>query len=1010
MKKQIIKLISFICAFTIIFSCVPLTAFAAEDKFVELNVKGIDEKGKEWNEKEVFYVHNNALYAPIEMFDKYTLYSYDKSNTAFVRINQEFKKATSAVKLDFANTSVTVKYSALYTKDYDMEMCKYGDTYFLPLHQTAAYLKANVEYVDDKSLSIINSGVSVCDAMYGFDVQSTMLNADRLAHDLYSGSDFRMVSNIAFGYFVETVWTRKVSNVVVSVGDMERSYEYLCKAVTNTDVYEETMNNSSFLSDVLSLTNKAYGKSDGNVEKLSLGFTKAGKFLYESHLNERFEEELPKKYKKYFTDGKIKVKQFEELSDEIKKIADFIELVDYINDYYRMNDANRNALKYVSHKSGKGSTGTTIRRVDMIFGDDDFAFSLTTQLIKKMIESKADLFKDGLTSKVAPGMWAMNGAEIFYNVLKKTNFAVPSSAGYDVLIIADIISYISNIVDDTVGNEEFSTPEISENYRLVNVLNILLEIEGYKMGNETIKSEGKKGGNYDKHIKSLEKRLSVFYSATDSYGYDDFESIEKLVDTNKKQVDKFKTDGMPSAKYAPKEESKSTILTPTDKDFTELRELVNCIYHGERNYNKEKIDTVYSDIFDGEVGCSLIYSHLFLGENYDSYDWIDYNDTPDPLKKFSSYEKAYYKTPADKIDWIVKNVFNRSPEKLNKDNIYYYNGYYYTEALVGIGGGYETWEIQSKTQQSDGKYSVQLRLHDNMDDVYTNDYITVTATLKETDGIRHWSLYTIKNGKPTAEAPEASNDITKTPEFIRANKYHRTVSSGANHTVAVRNDGTVIATSITGDISDYLDRGQCNVSGWRDIVAVSAGLEHTVGLKKDGTVVAVGADVNGRCDVSNWKDIVAIAAGGYHTVGLKKDGTVIAVGNNFQKECEVSGWKDIVAVAANEFYTIGLKKDGTVVATGSNSAGQCNVSGWKNIVEISVDGSSVAGLKDSGTIVHAGLHNGWPYDNPDWKKVISFSAGATHTVGLKKDGTVIAVGNNQNGQCNVSGFTNIKLP
>ena len=48
-------------------------------------------------------------------------------------------------------------------------------------------------------------------------------------------------------------------------------------------------------------------------------------------------------------------------------------------------------------------------------------------------------------------------------------------------------------------------------------------------------------------------------------------------------------------------------------------------------------------------------------------------------------------------------------------------------------------------------------------------------------------------------------------------------------------------------------RGQCDVSGWADIVAVSTGNSHTVGLISDGTVVAVGDNDYGKCDVSDWK-------------------------------------------------------------------------------------------------------------------------------------------------------------
>ncbi len=50
------------------------------------------------------------------------------------------------------------------------------------------------------------------------------------------------------------------------------------------------------------------------------------------------------------------------------------------------------------------------------------------------------------------------------------------------------------------------------------------------------------------------------------------------------------------------------------------------------------------------------------------------------------------------------------------------------------------------------------------------------------------------------------------------------------------------------------------MSDWRNIVAISAGGFHTVGLCEDGMVVAVGSNESGQCDVSNWRDIVALSA------------------------------------------------------------------------------------------------------------------------------------------------------
>ena len=58
-------------------------------------------------------------------------------------------------------------------------------------------------------------------------------------------------------------------------------------------------------------------------------------------------------------------------------------------------------------------------------------------------------------------------------------------------------------------------------------------------------------------------------------------------------------------------------------------------------------------------------------------------------------------------------------------------------------------------------------------------------------------------------------------------------------------------------------------------------------------MVTVGDNKYGQCDVSGWKDIVAISAGDYHTVGLKSDGTVVAVGRNEKGQCNVSDWTGI---------------------------------------------------------------------------------------------------------------------
>ena len=226
------------------------------------------------------------------------------------------------------------------------------------------------------------------------------------------------------------------------------------------------------------------------------------------------------------------------------------------------------------------------------------------------------------------------------------------------------------------------------------------------------------------------------------------------------------------------------------------------------------------------------------------------------------------------------------------------------------------------------------------------------------------------------------------------------LAAGNNHTVHLHADGMVTAVGLNQD-------GQCDVSGWADIVAVAAGDRHTVGLRADGTVVAAGYNSYNQCDVSDWTSITAIAAGGNHTLGLRADGTVAAVGWTRSGQCDVSDWTDIVAVTAGSGHSVGLRTDGTVIAAGDNSYGQCSVADWTNIVAVSAGNYHTVGLRADGTVVAAGDNR---YDRcavSGWSDIVAVSAGERHTVGLRRDGTVVVAGDNQYKQSDVTDWTDI---
>jgi len=261
----------------------------------------------------------------------------------------------------------------------------------------------------------------------------------------------------------------------------------------------------------------------------------------------------------------------------------------------------------------------------------------------------------------------------------------------------------------------------------------------------------------------------------------------------------------------------------------------------------------------------------------------------------------------------------------------------------------------------------------------------------------------------------------------RIAQYQVCIAAGGSHTVGLKTDGRVVA---VGENKD----GQCNVSGWREIVAVSAGGSHTVGLKSDGTVVAIGNNKDGQCNTRGWSNIVAVSAGGSHTVGLKSDGTVVAVGSGAygtdnwrnivavsaggsiiglksngtvvsnkggnNKSEEIDNWCDLVAVQSGYNDIVGLKIDGTVITTGNHCGDTYD---WNDIVAVSGGYKSAIGLKVDGTVIT----NGW-YDTQDWRDIVAVSAIHDHAVGLKADGTVVAVNDiGDFGQCNVSGWRGI---
>ena len=76
---------------------------------------------------------------------------------------------------------------------------------------------------------------------------------------------------------------------------------------------------------------------------------------------------------------------------------------------------------------------------------------------------------------------------------------------------------------------------------------------------------------------------------------------------------------------------------------------------------------------------------------------------------------------------------------------------------------------------------------------------------------------------------------------------------------------------------------------------------------------------------------------------------------------------------------------------------------------IAVGYAHSAARKSDGMALAAGDNSYGQCDVSGWTNLRQIAAGAYHTVGLREDGTVLAVGRNDEGQCEVSGWTDIVM-
>lgn len=151
---------------------------------------------------------------------------------------------------------------------------------------------------------------------------------------------------------------------------------------------------------------------------------------------------------------------------------------------------------------------------------------------------------------------------------------------------------------------------------------------------------------------------------------------------------------------------------------------------------------------DNETGImtDLISIYGWNGVYYDRKNTSE----ADPLKKYGKDGKYTYRVfDGDKVDYVIRNIFNTEPNhdhqlyKKEQYFVYYYGGKYYTSI-----GSNDIEKVKVNftniTQNADGKYVINYTFL--MGDKALKDvsYHTVTAEIKELDGKKLWSIYSIE--------------------------------------------------------------------------------------------------------------------------------------------------------------------------------------------------------------------------------------------------------------------------
>jgi len=77
---------------------------------------------------------------------------------------------------------------------------------------------------------------------------------------------------------------------------------------------------------------------------------------------------------------------------------------------------------------------------------------------------------------------------------------------------------------------------------------------------------------------------------------------------------------------------------------------------------------------------------------------------------------------------------------------------------------------------------------------------------------------------------------------------------------------------------------------------------------------------------------------------------------------------------------------------------------------VAVGEDNTLGLRADGTVLAIGDNDEGQCEVSDWTDIVAISASDKHVIGLKSDGTVVTAGKNYYGECSLGGWSDMTMP